>query len=122
MNIHYTGIPQEVTPKVRKNVEARLRKLKKVLGPRPTLETYVVMRQERHLHLVEISINLRDHTIMGEAATPDPNISLSDALNHLEKQALKARARWRVKNRHARPVASRSIRTRESVLDAPAVA
>ena len=111
MNIHYTGRHLEVSPVVRKQVESRLRKLKKILGPRPAMETRVILSHERYLYGVEIVVNLRDAPLVGAAETPDLEISLSDALDRLEKQALKHKARLRVKKRHARPEQSRSIRT-----------
>src|SRR5258708_21213116 len=111
MNVHYTGRQQSVTSFVRKQVETRLNKLKKLFGPRPSPEAHVILEQERHLHCVEITVNLRDHAIVGAAQANNLRQSVDDALDHLEKQALRQKARWRVKNRHARPMATRSIRT-----------
>jgi len=111
VNVHYTGRQQEVTPFVRKLVEARLRKLIKILGPRPALETRVILAQERHLILVEITVNLNDQAIVGAAETPILRDSLAAALERLEKQVLKQKTRWRVTHRHDRPESARSIRT-----------
>jgi ribosomal subunit interface protein len=115
VNVSYTGRQQEVTPFVRKQVETRLTKLSKILGPRPTLETHVILAQERHLTLVEITVNLNDHAIVGAAGKRTLRESLTAALEHLEKQVLKQKARWRVTHRHARPQAARSIRTLRAV-------
>ena len=111
MNIHYTGRNLEVPDVVRREVEAKLKKLKKVLGPRPAMETHVILVRQRHLLEVEITVNLRDHALVGAASTPDLLISLDEALDRLERQALKHKARLRVKKRHLRPLAARSIRT-----------
>ncbi len=111
MNIHYTGRHLEVSPEVRRQVESRLRKLKKILGPRPAMETRVILSHERHLYSVEITVNLRHDPLVGVAGTTDLETSISDALDRLEKQALKHKARLRVKKRHARPEENRSIRT-----------
>lgn len=111
MNTHYTGRQLDVTPEVREQVESRLEKLKKILGPRPAWETHVTLSQVRHRHAVEISVNLRDHAIVGAAETPDLNISLNEALDKIEKQAVKHKARLRAKKRHAGPQDLRSIRT-----------
>ena len=114
MNVHYTGRQQEVTPFVKKQVEGRLKKLVKILGPRPALETRVILAQERHLFLVQITVNVNDHAIVGAAETADLKASLKEALERLEAQALKQKARWRVTHRHARPATERSIRTLKS--------
>ena len=111
MNVHYTGRHQEVTPFVRKLVDTRLNKLAKILGPRPALETHVVLAYERYLFSVEITVNLRDNALIGVAETPRLRDSVREALDRLEKQVLRQKSRWRVKNRHTRPVAARSIRT-----------
>ena len=118
MKIHYTGRNLEVPPVVSKEVENKLKKLQKVLGPRPTMETHVILTKERHLLEVEITANLRDHVLVGLGSTPDLRASLHEALDHLERQALKLKARLRVKNRHVKPAAARSIRTMKD----PAVA
>ena len=114
MNIHYTGRNLEVPTVVRQEVETRLKKLQKVLGPRPSMETRVIVAKERHLLMVEITVNLRDHAVVGVGSTPELRVSLDEALDRLEKQALKHKTRLRVKKRHARPVAARSIRTLRS--------
>jgi putative sigma-54 modulation protein len=111
MNIHYTGRNLEVPPQVAKIVQSRLSKLKKILGPRPAMETHVILSLVRHVYRVEITVNLRDHAVVGVAETPELNASLKDALDRLEKQAMKHKARLRVKKRHARPQVARSIRT-----------
>jgi ribosomal subunit interface protein len=111
VNVHYTGRQQSVTPQVRKQVEARLKKIQKIFGPRPAMETHVILKFERYLHRTEITVNFFDHAIVGAAEAKNLRESVDDALDRLEKQALKDKTRWRVKTRHARPVATRSIRT-----------
>jgi ribosomal subunit interface protein len=111
MNVHYTGRQQSVTPEVRKQVEARLDKLQKVFGPRTKPETHVILGHERHLHTAEITLNVHDHTIVGTAETANEAEALTLALDHLEKQALRQKAKWRAKTRHGNAVSARSIRT-----------
>ena len=111
MNIHYTGRQVEVDPSINKQVEMRIQKLKKILGPRPALETHVILSQMRGRYNVEVTVNLRNHSLVGSGGGPDLKPSMRDALDKLEKQALKHKARLRVSKRHAHPAASRSIRT-----------
>ena len=114
MNVHYTGRNLEVPTVVRQEVETRLKKLQKVMGPRPSMETRVIVAKERHLFLVEITVNLRDHAVVGVSSTPELRVSVDEALDRLERQALKHKTRLRVKKRHVRPMAARSIRTLRS--------
>jgi ribosomal subunit interface protein len=111
MNVHYTGRNLEVPLVVRKDVETRLKKLQKVVGPRPSMETRVIIAKERHLLMVEITVNLRDHAVVGVGSTRELRASVDEALDNLERQALKHKTRLRVKKRHVHPAASRSIRT-----------
>ncbi len=111
MNVHYTGRNLEIPTVVRKEVESRLKKLQKVVGPRPSMETRVIVAKERHLMMVEITVNLRDHAVVGVGSTRELRASVDEALDRLEKQALKHKTRLRVKKRHVHPTAARSIRT-----------
>jgi len=112
VNIHYTGRQQSVTPQVRQQVEKRLTKLHKIFGPRPAFETHVILELDRYVHRAEITVNVFDHAVVGVGeSSKNPREAVNGALECLEKQALKDKSRWRVKNRHARPVAHRSIRT-----------
>ncbi len=111
MNIHYTGRNVDVVPAVQHQVESRLRKLKKILGPRPTLETHVILCLTRRQYDVDITVNLRDHAIVGSAEGMDLGLALKGALDNLERQALKHKARLRVTKRRMHPQSARSIRT-----------
>ena len=111
MNIHYTGRNVDLGPSIHHQVESRLRKVKKVLGPRPPLETHVILSLTRKQYSVEITVNLRDHALVGSADGMDLGVALKDALDNLERQALKRKSRLRVTKRRAHPQSSRSIRT-----------
>jgi len=114
MNVLYTGRQQSITERVRKQVEPRLDKLQKIFGTRTAPEARVILELERHLHCVEITVTWRDQSTVGAGEAAELREAIAGALDHLEKQALKQKARWRVKNRHAHPVAARSIRTLDS--------
>ena len=111
MNVQYTGRQESITPTLRKRVETRLRKIKKVLGARAVMEVRVVMTLEKRAHRAEINVNVFDHTLSSEAEAPDPIPALNESLDRLEKQALKQKSRWREKTRRVRPVSLRSIKT-----------
>jgi len=111
MNVKYTGRQESITPAVRKQVETRLRKIKKVLGMRAVMEVRVVLTQERHVHHAEINLNVFDHSLSADAGAPEMILALGESLDRLETQALKQKARWRVKTRRMRPASARSIKT-----------
>jgi putative sigma-54 modulation protein len=98
MNVEYTGRQYEVTPAIRKEVETRLTKLRKILGDK--FETKVILAVEKHRHKAEITINPRNGPLVGLAQAGDMNSALNEAFDHLEKQAVKYKTRWRTQKRH----------------------
>ena len=98
MNVEYTGRHYEVTPAIRKDVESGLVKIRKILGDK--FETKVVLAVEKHRHKAEITISPRNGPLVGLAQAGDMPSAVSEALEHLEKQAVKYKTRWRTKKRH----------------------
>jgi len=98
MNVEYTGRQYEITPAIRREVEIRLTKLRKILGNR--FETKVILAVEKHRHKAEITISPRNGPLVGLAQAGDMNSALNEAFDHLEKQAVKYKTRWRTQKRH----------------------
>jgi putative sigma-54 modulation protein len=100
MNVEYTGRHYQVTPTIRKEVETGLVKIRKILGDR--FETKVILAVEKHRHKAEITISPRNGPLVGLAQAKDMVIAVNEALEHLEKQAIKYKTRWQSKKRSAR--------------------
>ena len=100
MNVEYTGRHYEVTTTIRKEVETGLTKIRKILGDR--FETKVILAVEKHRHKAEITINPRNGPLVGLAQAKDMSIAVNEAIDHLEKQAIKYKTRWQSKKRSAR--------------------
>ncbi len=100
MNVEYTGRHYEVTPTIRKEVETGLTKLRKILGDK--FETKVILTVEKHRHKAEITITPRNGPLVGLAQAKDMSIAVSEALDHLEKQAVKYKTKSQSKKRSAR--------------------
>ena len=98
MNVEYTGRHYEVTPANRKEVEAGLTKIRKILRDR--FEANVVLAVEKRRHKAEITINSRVGPLVGLAQARDMNLAIGEALEHLEKQALKNKTRIITRKRH----------------------
>ena len=99
MNVEYTGRQFEVTPHIRKEVESGLGKIRKILGDR--FETKVILAVEKHRHKAEITINPPNGPIVGLAQATDMLAAVNEALDHLQKQALKYKTKWLSKKRKA---------------------
>ena len=101
MNVEYTGRQLEITPATRKQVEAGLEKIKKLLGS--SFETHVILSSEKHRMIAEITVTVRNHPpIVGLAEAGDISVAINNALDRIERQAVKYKTRWKSKKRAAR--------------------
>src|SRR5215475_6146065 len=100
MNVEYTGRHYEVTTAIRKEVETGLAKIRKIL--RDKFETKVILAVEKHRHKAEITISPRNGPLVGLAQAKNMSVAVNSALDHLEKQAVKYKARWETRKRAAR--------------------
>jgi len=100
MNVEYTGRQYEVTNSIRKEVETGLAKIRKILGDK--FETKVILAVEKHRHKAEITISPRNGPLVGLAQAKDMTMAVNEALDHLEKQAIKYKTKWQGKKRSAR--------------------
>src|SRR5437588_12759161 len=99
MNVEYTARKYVITPTIRKEVETGLNKIRKILGDR--FETKVILAVEKRQHKAEITINPPNGPIVGLAETTDMSSAINEALDHLQKQALKYKTKWLSKKRKA---------------------
>jgi putative sigma-54 modulation protein len=97
MNVEYTGRHYEVTAADRKEIELGLSKIKKIL--RGSFESKVVLAVEKHRHKAEIAINSRVGDLIALSQAKDMKAAIGNALEHLEKQALKNKTRIIAKKR-----------------------
>ncbi len=113
MNVEYTGRQYEITSTIRKEVERGLAKIRKILGDR--FDTKVILAVEKHRHKAEITISPRNGPLVGLAQANDMTSAINEALEHLEKQAVKYKTRWRSKKRHQHKKWNGKSGTEESV-------
>jgi putative sigma-54 modulation protein len=102
MKITYTGRQVELAPAQLKKVETQFAKVGKLLDGRKESEAHVVLSLERHLHQAEITVNYHSHQLVGIASNADPITALHSAIEKLEKQSIKVRAKWRDTKRKPR--------------------
>ena len=95
MKVTYKGKLDALVPAQRKKLEAKLAKLGKLVDGREEREAHVTLSSERHAHRAEITVNYYDHPMVGIGSSPDLLISMTSAIDRLEKQVLKLRAKRR---------------------------
>ena len=101
MHIEYTGRQVAITPALRAFTEDHTRKLKRVL--RGWSELHVILAAEKHRRLAEITLKLRDHTLVGIAETGDAQASIKAALEKIERQVVRLFERGRARKRRPKP-------------------
>ena len=101
MKVSYRGVQHELPPKMQEKVDAKFAKISKLLERRGEKEAHVVLTSERHLHKAEVTIQFYDHQLVGIGSDTEVFVALSEALERLEKQAVKTRTKWREKNRRS---------------------
>jgi putative sigma-54 modulation protein len=95
MKITYTGRQVELAPAQAKKLEARFAKIGKILDGKRECEAHVILSLERHLHQAEATINYFNHQLVGLGSSTDLFTAVHSAAEKLEKQAVKARTKWR---------------------------
>jgi putative sigma-54 modulation protein len=99
MDVEYTGRHYEVTPANRKEVEAGLAKLRKIL--RNKFDAKVILAVEKRRHKAEITVNSRVGPLVGLAQAGNMKAAIGEALEHLEKQAVRNKTRIITKKRRS---------------------
>jgi putative sigma-54 modulation protein len=95
MKITYTGRQVELAPGQLKKIEAQFAKVGKLLDGREEREAHVVLSLERHLHQAEVTVNYHNHQLVGIGSNVDLITAIHSAIEKLEKQTIKVRAKWR---------------------------
>jgi putative sigma-54 modulation protein len=120
MNIEYTGRHYEVTAADRKEIESGLNKIKKIL--RGNFASKVVLAVEKHRHKAEITISSRVGPLVALSQAKDMRAAIGNALEHLEKQALKNKTRIITRKRRNHKERDAEVATPAPVLQNAAAA
>lgn len=95
MKVTYTGISQELPPKLQAKLDAKFAKLAKLLDSRGEHKAHVIVSRQRHSFRVEVTVQFYDHQFVGAGSDADLFTAFSAALAKLETQAVKQRTKWR---------------------------
>ncbi len=99
MKLIVSGKTKDFTPDIQERFSAKLAKLSKLIERRGEREAHVSHQTERHLHKIDLVMNLYDHQVAVHGEHADLDIALSDAATKLEKQVVKMRTKWRSNSR-----------------------
>jgi putative sigma-54 modulation protein len=95
MKITFTGRQVELAPAQAGKIERKFAKVSKLLDGKGESEAHVILSHERHLHHAEVTVNYHHHPLVGIGSDADLFTAIHSAVEKLEKQAIKVRAKWR---------------------------
>lgn len=115
MQIDYTGRQMDITPAIKEHTEEHLKKLKRILGDQ--FKAHVILTVEKHRHIAEITVKARLYSVVGVHETTDMYSSVLGAIEKIEKQAKKTKAKRNGSKRHADSLShvTMNVLDRESV-------
>lgn len=100
MKVTYKGKAGALTPAETNKIQVKFAKIAKLLDGRSgEREAHVILSQERHLTHAEITVRYQDHDLVGVGSAGDTFLAMGEALEKLEKRALKLRERVRDSHR-----------------------
>lgn len=117
MKIAYTGRQVELAPAQLKKLEARFAKIGKLLDGRRECEAHIILSVERHLQQAEATVNYYGHQLVGVGSNTDLFTAIHSAAEKLEKQAVKARTKWRDTKRTPKAAATAPSEVEEAEVE-----
>jgi putative sigma-54 modulation protein len=103
MKITFTGKQDKLTASQERKLAMAFARLSKLLERRGEKGAQVILTGERHLRHAEVRVNFYDHVLFGKGSAPDQFTAIMDALEKVEKQALKLLEKKRELKRSSSP-------------------
>jgi ribosomal subunit interface protein len=104
MRVLLTGRQTDITPPLRRLVDARLAKLIRRFGD-ALVSVQVVLAREKNRYVAELTVHARqDHILHGVGSTASWSTSLTGAVQKILQQAEKVKGKWQSRKRSAASV------------------
>ncbi len=117
MKITFTGKQDKLNPSQERKLALAFARLSKLLERRGEKGAQVILTNQRHLQQAEVRLQYYDSTMVGAGAATDQFTAIMDAVEKVEKQAIKTRSKWR-ETKRATP--TREVRTmKKEALEPP---
>jgi putative sigma-54 modulation protein len=91
MEVELTARQVRIPKALRQQAEEGMDRIARIMGK--TTSAAITFRVQRHLHIAELTVNARMHTIAARGQADSQEGALRDALVHAEQQALRYRDR-----------------------------
>lgn len=109
MRVDITARHMELTAPLRQLITKRLARLDRVLND-AAVSAIVIVTKEKYRHLTEVAVHTRgDHVLRGKGEANTWQLSVRDAVEKIEQQAVKLKGKWDERKRTG--AGSRVVRT-----------
>lgn len=99
MRLLLTGRQLEISPSLRKLVDARLAKIDRRLG-RAVVSAALVLSRERNRYVTELTVHIKgDHILHGIGTTKGWGTSLTSAVQKVVQQVETLKGKWEARKR-----------------------
>jgi putative sigma-54 modulation protein len=102
MNVEYTGRQTIVTAKLKTQAEAGLARIAKIVDR--TANAHIVLTEEKYRKIAELTVRTMHGDLVATCESTDMEMALRDALQKVEKQALRSKDRFYTVTRQPKPV------------------
>jgi putative sigma-54 modulation protein len=109
MRLLLTGRQLDITPSLRKLVDARLAKIERRLGG-AIVSAQLVLSREKNRYVAELTVHAKgDHILHGIGTTSGWSTSMTSAVQKVVQQVEKLKGKWQARKRsHPRRPRSRA--------------
>jgi len=97
MEVELTARQVRIPKALREQAEEGMNRIARILGK--TASAAITFRTQRHLHIAELTVKARMHTIAARGEADTQEAALREALAHAEQQALRYRDRHLTRKR-----------------------
>jgi ribosome-associated translation inhibitor RaiA len=95
MKVTFTGKQEKLAAAQERKLATAFGNLGKLIERKSERAAQVALSTQRHKQIAEVRVHFYDQTLVGEGAAYDQFAALMEAVENVEKQAQKARAKWR---------------------------
>jgi putative sigma-54 modulation protein len=98
MNVEYTGRQTTVTKKLKLQTEDGLARIAKILGKSGNV--HVILSTDKYRRIAEVTVQTRNLKLVASCEATDMEAALSDALDTMERQAIRHKKKFATMKRH----------------------
>lgn len=95
MRITFTGKQDKLAPTQERKLATAFARVSKLIERNGEKAAQVALSSQRHRQIAEVRLNFYDQTMIGEGTGSDQFSALMEAVENVERQALKNREKWR---------------------------